>query len=75
MAESESNSSNVEVKADIKKLIRIRGGHKGTFTKSDPKIDLMLSRSIVNEEQLCEAEALLANLKNRWKIEKNGEKK
>ena len=28
----------------------------------------MLSQSIVNEEQLCEAEALLANLKNRWNL-------
>ena len=68
MAENETSSSNIEPKGDVKKLFRIRGGHKGAFTKSESKIDLMLSQSIVNEEQLCEAEALLANLKNRWNL-------
>ena len=65
MAENETNSSNIEPKADVKKLIRIRGGHNGAFTKSKPKIDLMVSQAIVNEEQLCDAEAFQANLKNR----------
>ena len=68
VAENETRSSNNEPKGDVKKLIRIRGGHKGAFTKSESKIDLMLSQSIVNEEQLCEAEALLANLKNLWNL-------
>ena len=62
MTENETSSSNIEPKGDVKKLIRIRGGHKGIFTKSESKSDLMLSQSIVNEEQLCKAEALLANL-------------
>ena len=65
MAESESNGSSVDPETDLEKLIRICDGHKGAFTKSEPKIDLMLSISTVNEEQLCEAEAILANLKNR----------
>ena len=64
MAENETSSSNIEPEGDVKKLIRIRGGHKGAFNKSESKIDLMLSQSIVNEEQLCEAEAFLATLKN-----------
>ena len=64
MAENERSSSNIKPKGDVKKLIRIRGGHKGAFTKLESKIDLMLSQSTVNEEQLCEAEALLAILKN-----------
>ena len=68
MAENETSSSNIEPKGDVKKLYRIRGGHKGAFTKSESKIDLMFSQSIVNEEQLCGAEALLANLKNRWNL-------
>ena len=68
MAENETSSSNIESKGDVKKLIRIRGGHKGAVTKSESKIDLMLSQSIVNEEQRCKAEALLANLKNRWNL-------
>ena len=68
MAENETSSSNIEPKGDVEKLIRIRGEHKSAFTKSESKIDLLLSQSIVNEEQLCEAEALLANLKNRWKL-------
>ena len=63
MVKSESNGSSAEPKTDIKKLIRIRGGHKGAFTKSKLKIDLMLTLSIVNQEQLCEAEDLLASLK------------
>ena len=33
MAKNETSSSIIEPKADVKKLIRIRGGHKGTFTK------------------------------------------
>ena len=64
MAENETSISNIEPKGDVKKLICIRGGHKGAFTKWESKNDLMLSQLIVNEEQLCEAEALLANLKN-----------
>ena len=64
LAESELNGSGVEPKTDIEKLICIRGWRKGDFTKSELKIDLMLSRSIPIAEQLCEAEALLANLKN-----------
>ena len=35
MAENETSSSNIEPKGDVKKLIRIRGGHKGAFTKSE----------------------------------------
>ena len=68
MSENETSSSNIEPKGVVKKLIRIRGRHKGAFTKSETKIDLMFSQSIVNEEQLCEAEAPLANLKNLWNL-------
>ena len=68
MAENKTSSSNIESKRDVKNLIRIRGGHKGAFTESESKIDLMLSQSIVNEEQHCEAEALLAILRNRWNL-------
>ena len=32
MAENETGGSNIEPKADVKKLIRIRGGHQGVFT-------------------------------------------
>ena len=52
MAENELSGFKVEPKADVKNLIRIRGRHKGAFTKLEPKIDLMLSQAIVNEEQL-----------------------
>ena len=45
-------------------MIRIRGGHKSAFTKPEPKSDLRLSWSMVDEEQLCEAEVSLAYLKN-----------
>ena len=64
MTENETSSPNIEAKGDVKKLIRFRGGNKAAFTNSDSKIDLKLSQSIANEEQLCEAEALLANLKS-----------
>ena len=33
MAENETSSSNIEPEADVKKLIRIRGGHKGASIK------------------------------------------
>ena len=61
MAESELNGSIVESKTYCKKLTRYRGWHKGAFKKSEPKNDLMSSRSIVNEEQFSETEALFAN--------------
>ena len=50
MTESRLNCSSVELKIDIKKLIHIRGRHKGALTKSGPKNDLMLSRLIENED-------------------------
>ena len=58
MVETETNGSKVDPKPNTKKLIRIRRGHKGVLTKVEPNVDLMLLRSIVNEEQLCEAKLL-----------------
>ena len=67
-AESKLNGSIEQPETDIKKLIRLRGGHRGVTTKLEQKIDLILSPSTVNEEQLCEAEALFATLENRWNL-------
>ena len=69
MESEDANTNNVtNVRQDIKRLIRIRGGHKGAFTKSEPKIDALLNRPISNQDQLCEAEALLSSLKTQWNM-------
>ena len=50
-------------KTDTKIVIHIRGGHKSAYRESEPKIDLMLLRSTVNEKELCGVESFFANLK------------
>ena len=64
MAQSELNSSSVEQKRDLKEMIRNHGGHEKAFTNLGNKNGLMLSRSMKNGEQLCEADALSAKSKN-----------
>ena len=60
---------------DITKLKRVRGGHKGAFTRLTTKVDNFVRSSIRDDDALCEAEALLASLKgklldiHRWDTE------
>ena len=61
MEENDLNGSSVEQKMDM--MIHNRDRHKDAFTKWDSKIDLMLSRLIMNEDQLHEAEAFLVKSK------------
>ena len=49
-----------EPKQDVKKLIRVRGGHRAAFTRLE-----FLGHPIDDCERLCEAEALLSTLKNK----------
>ena len=51
--------------SDIRKLIRVRGGHRGAFTRLQTKVDAFIQQSIDDEEKLCEGEALLAMLQNK----------
>ena len=52
----------------VKKLVRIRAAHKGAFIKLEPKVDVMLSRPITDQDRLVEAEGLLATLQNKSQI-------
>ena len=54
-----------EPKQDVKKLIRVRGGHRAPFTRLERKLDEFFAHPIDDSERLCEAEALLSTLKNK----------
>ena len=54
-----------EPKQDVKKLIRVRGGHRAAFTRLERILDAFFSHPKDDSERLCEAEALLSSLKNK----------
>ena len=54
-----------EPKQDVKKLIRVRGGHRAAFTRLERKLDEFFAHPIDDSERLCEAQALLSTLKNK----------
>ena len=43
----------------------MRGGHKGAFTRLENRLDTFVNASFNNEDQLCEAEAVLSNMKTK----------
>ena len=49
--------------ADEKRLSRVRGAHKGAFTKLEKKVDDFLTTVIATPNQLVEAEAFLKTLR------------
>ena len=54
-----------EATKDIRKLKRVRGGHKAGFTRLTTRVDDLLRASIEDDEKLCEAEALLTSLNRK----------
>ena len=54
--------------ADEKRLSRVRGAHKGAFTKLDKKVDDFLTTVIATPNQLVEAEALLKTLQDKIQV-------
>ena len=62
-------------KLDLKQKIKVRGGHKGAFPRLENRLDTLVNAGIINEDQLCEAEAVLSNMEmkatdiHRWNLE------
>ena len=62
-------------KLDLKQKIKVQGGHEGAFTRLENRLDTLVNAGINNEDQLCEAEAVLSNMKtkatdiHRWNLE------
>ena len=54
-----------EAKQNVKKLIRVREGHRAAFMRLERKLDKCLGHPIDNCERFCEAEALLSTVKNK----------
>ena len=51
--------------ADVKRLSRVWGAHKGAFTKLEKKMDDFPNTVIATPNQLVEAEALLKTLQDK----------
>ena len=58
---------------DVKKLIRIGGGHKAAFTKMEMKTDQFIQNPISNDQRICEAEPLLATLNQKAQVVHQGD--
>ena len=54
--------------ADEKRLSRVRGAHKGAFTKLEKEVDDFLTTVIATPNQLVEAEALLKTLQDKIQV-------
>ena len=70
---SGEDESTTEVAADVaivgdsvSKLIRIRGAHRGAYTKLERKVDALAAGLISTDLQLMDAEALLKTLKTKY---------
>ena len=60
---------------DLKQKIKVRRGHKGAFRRLENRLDTLVNACNNNEHQLCEAEAVISNMKtkaidiHRWNLE------
>ena len=63
MAEADPNNW----EEDVRKFVRVRAGHKAAFTKYENSVDDLVADHAVTSEKLCEAEALLSTLQNKYK--------
>ena len=70
---SGEGDSVAEVAADVtivgdsvSKLIRIRGAHRGAYTKLERKVDALAAYPISTDLELMDAEALLKTLKTKY---------
>ena len=64
MSVTESSSS-VQPATEDRKLTRIRGGHKGAFTRLEQKVDEFTVTAIDSSTKLFQGEALLKTLQDR----------
>ena len=55
-------SRKIDLRQDMRKLVRIIAAHNGAFTKLDPKIILTLGRPIINKVHPFQAEDFLSTL-------------
>ena len=62
---AEAGTNNWE--EDVRKLVRVRAGHKAAFTKYETRVDDLVADHAVTSEKLCEAEALFSTLQNKYK--------
>ena len=63
MAEAQTNNW----EEDVRKLVRVKAGHKAAFTKYETRVDNLVAAHAVTSEKLCEAEALFSTLQNKYK--------
>ena len=54
--------------ANDKRLSRVKGGHKGAFTKLEKKMADILTTVIVTSNQLVETEGLLKTLQDKMQV-------
>ena len=59
------SSSSVQPATEDRKLTRIRGGHKGAFTRLEQKVDEFTVTAIDSSTKLFQGEALLKTLQDR----------
>ena len=60
-------TANVTLVGDsVNKLIRIRGAHRGAYTKLERKVDALAAYPISTDLELMDAEALLKTLKTKY---------
>ena len=64
MSVTESSAS-VQSATEDRKLTRIRGGHKGAFTRLEQKVDEFTVTAIDSSTKLFQGEALLKTLQDR----------
>ena len=64
--EDESTADVTIVGDSVSKLIRIRGAHRGAYTKLERKVDALAAGLISTDLQLMDAEALLKTLKTKY---------
>ena len=62
---AEAGTNNWE--KDVRKLVRVRAGHKAAFTKYETRVDDLVADHAITCEKLCEAEALFSTLQNKYK--------
>ena len=62
---AEAGTNNWE--EDVRKLVPVRAGHKGAFTKYETRVDDLVADHADTREKLCEAEELFSTLQNKYK--------
>ena len=67
MSGEDKSTANVTLVGDsVNKITRIRGAHRGAYTKLERKVDALAAGLISTDLQLMDAEALLKTLKTKY---------